>query len=328
MPTGTTMPSPPPKPPRASSPGHAPPTPPSKAGAPQKPPTPAGSGLGSGPAADRVTPSPPRGAEAARGGATANKKERGQVLVVAADDWMAALLRGHLSHAGFGVHVASEAREGYRMAQSLEPDCIVCDDELPDIDGFWLIDRVRRDPGAVSTVPILLLTENVDEVRGADVGADLLLRKPLDNEEVVAQVAALLELARRLKGRRQERPRDSLPPSLGGNAAVRGDISQMSVATMLTVLEMERRTGVLQVEGARGNEQPQAHRLELRAGGVVGAQLAGKDLPAIDLLRKLLKLERGKFWFATTEDEQPGRPAESLGMLLLEAARLEDEDGK
>lgn len=250
------------------------------------------------------------------------------MLVVAADDWMAALLRGHLSHAGFGVHVAGEAREGYRMAQKLEPDCIVCDDELPDIDGFWLIDRVRRDAGAVSMVPVLLLTENVDEVRGADVGADLLLRKPLDNEEVVAQVAALLELARRIQGRRQERPRDSMPPSLGMNAALRGDISQMSVATMLTVLEMERRTGVLQVEGAHGDDPSKSHRLELQSGGVVGAQLAGKDVTAIDLLRKLVKLDRGKFWFATGEPSSAERPAESLGMLLLEAARLEDEGSK
>lgn len=259
----------------------------------------------------------------------AARKERGEVLIVVADDWMAALLRGHLSHAGFHVQVAGEAREAYRLARTALPECIVCDDELPDIDGFWLIDRVRRDPGPVSAVPILLLTANVDEVRGADVGADLLLRKPLDNEEVVAQVAALLELARRLKGRRQEYRRDSMPPSLGDKAALRGDISQMSVATVLTVLEMERRTGVLQVEGARTGETAQSYRLELRDGGVVAAKLGGKELPALDLLRKLLHLERGKFWFATGGQEGPSdRPTENLGMLMLEAARLEDEGGK
>lgn len=250
------------------------------------------------------------------------------MLVVAADDWMAALLRGHLSHAGFRVHVASEAREAYRVARSLEPDCVVSDDELPDIDGFWLIDRIRRDPGAVSAVPVLLLTENVDEVRGVGVGADLLLKKPIDNEELVAQVAALLELARRIQGRRQEVRRDSIPGSVGAGAAVRGDISQMSIATMLTVLEMERRTGVLQVEGARAGEESMAYRLELRDGGLVQAQLGGKERPALDVLRKLLKLERGKFWFASTEDALPERSAEGLGMLLLEAARLEDEGGR
>src|SRR5690606_9485695 len=157
------------------------------------------------------------------------KKERGQVLVVAADDWMAALLRGHLSHAGFRVHVAGEAREAYRVARSIEPDCVVSDDELPDIDGVWLIDRIRRDPGAVSAVPVLLLTENVGEVRRVGVGADLLLKKPIDLEELVAQVAAVLEPARRIKGRRQEVRRDSIPGSLGAGAALRGDISQMSV---------------------------------------------------------------------------------------------------
>src|SRR5690606_27360252 len=193
------MPSPPvPKPPRASRPGHPPASKPRAAPGPVAAPTDVTvRGVGSLPGAAHGAS--PLGDRAEDGAA---RKERGEVLIVVADDWMAALLRGHLSHAGFHVQVAGEAREAYRLARTALPECIVCDDELPDIDGFWLIDRVRRDPGPVSAVPILLLTANVDEVRGADVGADLLLRKPLDNEEVVAQVAALLELARRLKGRR------------------------------------------------------------------------------------------------------------------------------
>src|SRR6478609_8623635 len=144
------------------------------------------------------------------------ERERGEVLVVLDDDWMAALLKGHLGHAGFRVHHAGEAREGYRLARSVKPDCIVVNDELPDIDGFWVIDRVRRDPGPVSTVPVLLLTKDVDDVRGAEVGADLLLKKPLDNEEVVAQVQALLELSKRLRGKRTQEQRDSFVPHEGG----------------------------------------------------------------------------------------------------------------
>jgi DNA-binding response OmpR family regulator len=252
------------------------------------------------------------------------ERERGQVLVVLDDDWMAALLKGHLSHAGLRVHHAGEAREGYRMARSVVPDCIVVNDELPDIDGFWVIDRVRRDPGAVSTVPVLLLTENVDDVRGAEVGADLLLKKPLDNEEVVAQVQALLELSKRLRGKRNQ-DRDSFVPREGGTqAALRGDLAQMSVTTILTVLEMERRTGALSVEGASKGQQMQSAELALSNGAVVAAQLAGKSVPAIDVLRHMLRLERGKFWFAPSEKPASGK-AESLGMLMLEAARLEDE---
>jgi two-component system OmpR family response regulator len=252
------------------------------------------------------------------------ERERGEVLVVLDDDWMAALLRGHLSHAGFRVHQAGEAREGYRLARTVTPDCIVVNDELPDIDGFWVIDRVRRDPGPVSTVPVLLLAKNVDDVRGAEVGADLLLKKPLDNEEVVAQVGALLELAKRLRGKRTQR--DSfVPQESGRTAALRGDLAQMSVTTILTVLEMERRTGTLSVEGASKGQQLQSAELGLSQGAVVHAQLRGKNVPAIDVLRHMLRLERGKFWFAPTDDKPSSGPAESLGMLMLEAARLEDE---
>ncbi len=253
----------------------------------------------------------------------AKERERGEVLVVLDDDWMAALLRGHLSHAGFRVHQAGEAREGYRLARSVNPDCIVVNDELPDIDGFWVIDRVRRDPGPVSTVPVLLLTQNVDEVRRAEVGADLLLKKPLDNEEVVDQVGALLELAKRLRGKREKS--DSFGPKEGGQAALRGDLAQMSVTTILTVLEMERRTGTLSVEGPSQGREAQTAELGLSGGLVVRAQLAGKNVPALAVLRHMLRLERGKFWFAPTNESSPSGAAESLGMLMLDAARLEDE---
>ncbi len=235
---------------------------------------------------------------------------------------MAALLRRHLSHAGFLVHHATAARQGFRMARQLHPDCIVCDDQLPDVDGFWVIDRVRRDPSAASAVPILLLSEDVEAVRHAEVGADLLLRKPLDNEQVVAQVGALLELAKRLRGKREEAARESMVPSQARSAALRGDIAQMSVTTVLTVLEMERRTGFLTVEG----EDRKQAELALRDGAVTGAILAGNQLPPIDLLRHMLGLEQGRFWFSPTEAADiPDGTMQPLGMLLLEAARLEDE---
>jgi hypothetical protein len=57
----------------------------------------------------------------------------------------------------------------------------------------------------------------------------------------------------------------------------------------------------------------------------VSAQLAGKNVSAIDVLRHMLRLERGKFWFAPGEPKNASGQPQSLGMLMLEAARLEDE---
>ncbi|HEY5373624.1 MAG TPA: response regulator, partial [Polyangiaceae bacterium] len=71
---------------------------------------------------------------------------KGRILIIEQDEWESTLLAKFLGEAGYEVHVAAEARAGFEKVRELQPDCILCDVNLPDIDGFWVARRVRTEP--------------------------------------------------------------------------------------------------------------------------------------------------------------------------------------
>lgn len=92
---------------------------------------------------------------------------------------------------GFEVRAVSGGEEGLKAAQETEPDLIVLDVMLPEIDGFELLTRIRL----FSNVPILMLTardSTGDKVTGLERGADDYLVKPFDTQELLARIRSLL----------------------------------------------------------------------------------------------------------------------------------------
>jgi two-component system, OmpR family, response regulator len=248
--------------------------------------------------------------------------KKGRVLLIEADEWLAAMLGKCLGDAGYEVDFATGAKQGFDKARAVTPDCILCDVTLPDIDGFWVARRVRTEPSAVATTPFLFLTEADDtesRLQGLHVGADLYLTKPLRNEEVVAQVDALIEMANRLRKERESFSSES--PASHRGSAFQGDVAQLSLSTILTLLELERRTGRLKIAGADGRKG----EIELADGKFVGATVRGVKGEPTELVRELLRWKRGNFAFKPHDPiaDDPSRP--SLTGLLLEATRLEDE---
>jgi len=245
-------------------------------------------------------------------------------VIIEHEEWEAALLTKFLSEAGFEVHVAGEARAGFDKIRELTPDCILCDVNLPDIDGFWVARRVRTEPTRVATTPFLFLTEADDSesrLQGLNVGADLYLTKPFRNDEVVAQVSALIDMANRLRQQRDSFSSDG-PVSSRVGAAFTGDVAQMSIATVLTLLELERRSGRLKVRG----EGEHVAVLELTEGKFASGMLDDKPWNSTELLREVLRWKKGSFTFRGNQGvvTDPGEQ-QKIGGLLLEAMRLEDE---
>jgi len=243
-------------------------------------------------------------------------------LIIEQDEWESALLAKFLGEAGYEVHIAGEARAGFELVRTLQPDCILCDVTLPDIDGFWVARRVRTEPSPVATAPFLFLTNAEDtesRLQGLNVGADIYLTRPFHDEEVVAQVGALIDMANRL--RKQHESFTSEGPSSGPGAAFTGDIAQMSVATVLTLLELERRSGHLKVRSDSGK----IALLELQHGSLAGATLDDEPTEPTPLLRETLRWKRGSFTFRSAEVATPSGTPQGIGGLLIEAMRLEDE---
>jgi pilus assembly protein CpaE len=95
---------------------------------------------------------------------------------------------------GYQVETASNGEQGLELARQTHPDLIITDVMMPDINGYELIRRLRRDQEFAHT-PILTLTgqsELEDKIKSFEAGADDHLTKPFETEELIARVAALL----------------------------------------------------------------------------------------------------------------------------------------
>jgi DNA-binding response OmpR family regulator len=250
---------------------------------------------------------------------------KGRILIIEQDEWESTLLAKFLGEAGYEVHIATEARAGFEQVRALQPDCILCDVNLPDIDGFWVARRVRTEASPVATAPFLFLTNAEDtesRLQGLNVGADIYLTRPFHDEEVVAQVGALIDMANRLRAQRESLSSEG--PISSSGAAFTGDIAQMSVATVLTLIELERRSGHLKVRADTGRTA----MLQLNEGTLTGATLEDKDEEPASVLRETLRWKKGRFTFRSA-DVAPLAPLagsrQTIGGLLIEAMRLEDE---
>jgi two-component system OmpR family response regulator len=101
--------------------------------------------------------------------------------------------------------------------------------------------------------------------------------------------------------------------------ALTGSLAHFGLPTVLTVLEMERRTGVLELRGAR------RARLGLRDGQVVRAEIQGTGRRGADAVFDLLGWVDGGFIFRVCPVETADEIRKPTSLLLLEAARRADE---
>ncbi|MBP2381883.1 response regulator transcription factor [Brachybacterium sacelli] len=123
---------------------------------------------------------------------TDDQEFEARLLVVDDEPNIRDLLATSLRFAGFEVFTASTGNEAIREATDHQPDLVVLDVMLPDMDGFTVTRRLR-DRG--EQYPILFLTardETQDKVAGLTVGGDDYVTKPFSLEEVVARIRAVL----------------------------------------------------------------------------------------------------------------------------------------
>ncbi len=103
------------------------------------------------------------------------------------------LLRRILESQGYQVIEAVNALEGIEKAAEIRPDLILMDINLPDLDGFTAVTRIRS---FLSTVPIIALTaRNVsdDRERAKAIGCDGYLNKPIDIDQLITEIARHIE---------------------------------------------------------------------------------------------------------------------------------------
>ncbi len=117
---------------------------------------------------------------------------RPRLLVVDDEPNIRELLSASLRFAGFDVTPVATGREAIDAARDAQPDLVVLDVGLPDIDGFEVLRRLRA---GHRVLPVLFLTARdatEDKVSGLTLGGDDYITKPFSLEEVVARIRAVL----------------------------------------------------------------------------------------------------------------------------------------
>ena len=140
---------------------------------------------------------------------------RPRILVVDDAETIRTALRLLLERGGFDVREAPDGRQAMRCLFDERVDAVLLDVEMPDLDGWQTLERIRE----VSTVPVCMLTAQdaeLSKVRGLRGGADDYVAKPFSNAELLARVEALVRRGR----------------NLGGGGAAAADVT---VSGMLTV---------------------------------------------------------------------------------------------
>jgi DNA-binding response OmpR family regulator len=111
------------------------------------------------------------------------------ILIVDDDESIRELLRLHLSSAGYEVSVAEDAiAAGYLVLRS-PPDLLICDVNMPHMDGFEFIAALKADK-TLPNIPVIFLTSLEDsDHRGKALGAVAYLTKPVRADKLLALVA-------------------------------------------------------------------------------------------------------------------------------------------
>ncbi len=119
-----------------------------------------------------------------------------RILIVEDNPYLAFGLRSNLEIEGYDVSIASTGAAGLEQARSQEPDLLILDVMLPEMDGFEVLRNFRA---SNSSTPVLMLTargDELDKVRGLRSGADDYVTKPFGLMELLARIEALLRRGR------------------------------------------------------------------------------------------------------------------------------------
>jgi len=135
-----------------------------------------------------LTPGRGRGAEGA-----AIPQRLGRVLVVEDERDVAELIRYNLVSEGYEVVLATNGTDALRLARESRPDVVLLDIMVPQLNGWEICLRLKRDP-ALEGIAVIMVTGRVaegDKVLGFELGADDYVTKPFSPRELVARVRAV-----------------------------------------------------------------------------------------------------------------------------------------
>ena len=242
---------------------------------------------------------------------------RKSLLLVDADPRSLRVLEVSLRKAGYNLATASDGTTALSMIASSTPDLILTDTRLPGLDGFALVESVRRNPDW-GAIPIMFLSSDPaveSKVRGLTLGVEDYLTKPIYIKEIVARINIALS-----RFERENFARGGGRQSLS-KTRFTGSLGDMGLVDLLQTIEISRKSGVLEVHAGQ-----RTGMMTFREGQILDAELG--SLHGERALYRILLFSEGDFEidFRPVKTEQFIRtPTQGL---LMEGMRRLDEWGR
>jgi len=225
-----------------------------------------------------------------------------KILIVDKEPKNLQILKESLENSNFKVVVAENGRTAFIKIREEKPNLMISEVDLPDFDGFRLLDKLQED-SVGATLPIVFLTNrrNLDDrVKSLRAGVKDFMIKPLHVKEVIARVKMILNRIERVQIDEGE-----------GDRKIIGRLEEQGVEELLESFGAERRTGVLTLYD-KNNRNGEIY---FRGGAIVNARLG--NFKAEKAVYQMLPWTRGHY-IMTLKDFQVKEEitVSNLGLLL------------
>ena len=242
-----------------------------------------------------------------------------KILVADEDVWVHRVVMSALSGADYAISTARNGAVALARALADPPHLVISDVRMPGMSGWRLVSKLRANRKLAATPFIFLTDLSSPESRrhGFRLGADDYLLKPVHPRELALRVASAL---------RRGRPAQAAKAGPGDARGLSGTIEDISLASLLVLLEMERKTGLLVLSRRYPRERC---RVFLREGRIIAAFLDGDGgRRHAELLYDVLGWSVGLFEFKSLPVEMRDEVQANTTQLLMEATWRQDEEAR
>jgi DNA-binding response OmpR family regulator len=173
--------------------------------------------------------------------------KRFTILVVDDDEQILDFLRPKLRGSGYNVLTATNGIEALEQAKTQDPDMLVLDLAMPQMDGFETLKEMRN----FSAMPVIFLSargSDADKIKGLDMGADDYLSKPFNPDELISRIEAVRRRLEPTEMRKNLKPLsfEDLTVDFDKHlVVVSGEEKQLTKIEWLILSELARNTGRL-----------------------------------------------------------------------------------
>jgi PAS domain S-box-containing protein len=256
--------------------------------------------------------------------------ETASILIIDDSPENRLLLSSQLGMEGYHILQASSGPEGIAMVEEYDPDLILLDVMMPEMNGFEVCEHLKQN-GSTSGVPIIMVTalrEVQYRIKGIEAGADEFLSRPHHREELMVRVKALIQLKRTREGLEEERNRLQLLYEIS-----RAINMKLDLESMMASIIAQTQAAVGATKGTillLDDDGVVTHRISVRAGETPRfADHVSREVMSHGLAGWLLRHNRGVIienaqederWLTRASDED--RAGSVIGVPLSRADRI------